>query len=66
MHFIVSWDIQSKDEKWDEINAQLQECLEELLLGTTSQHFLHRQSIRSGRMGKDQGRSSSRSREFYC
>ena len=29
MHFIVSWDIQSKDEKWDEINAQLQECLED-------------------------------------
>lgn len=29
MHFIVSWDIQSEDKEWDEINAQLQECLED-------------------------------------
>lgn len=27
MHFIVSWDIQSEDEKWDEIDSQLKECL---------------------------------------
>ena len=29
MHFIVSWDIQAEDGKWDEINAQLKECIED-------------------------------------
>ena len=53
MHFIVSWDIQSEDEKWDEIDSQLKAVFKRLLLGTTSQHFLHRQSARSGRMGKN-------------
>ena len=28
MHFIVSWDIQSEDKEWDEINSRLLECLE--------------------------------------
>lgn len=27
MHFIVSWDIQSEDKEWDEIDSQLKECL---------------------------------------
>ena len=29
MHFIVSWDIQAEDGEWDEINAQLKECIED-------------------------------------
>jgi len=28
MHFILSWDINAKDGEWDEINAQLKECIE--------------------------------------
>ena len=36
MHFIVSWDIHTKNgkgntegEKWDALNAQLKECIED-------------------------------------
>lgn len=29
MHFIVSWDIQAEDGKWDEVNSRLQECIED-------------------------------------
>ena len=29
MHFIVSWDINAEGEKWDALNAQLKECIED-------------------------------------